>query len=48
MDHTNVIKMQHAFFTSGEFRPEDSVLNIVMDYIPMTVYRINESFKKLN
>ena len=47
MDHPNVIKMQHAFFTSGE-RPEDSILNIAMDFIPMTVYRINAQFKKLD
>ena len=47
MDHPNVIKMQHAFFTSGD-RPEDSILNIAMDFIPMTVYRIIAQFKKLN
>ena len=39
--------MQHAFFTSGE-KSDDSFLNIIMDYIPMTVYRINEEFKSLN
>ena len=47
MNHPNVIRMQHAFFTSGE-RPEESVLNIVMDYIPMTVFRINHMFNRLN
>lgn len=47
MNHTNVIKMQHAFFTQGE-RPEDSILNIVMDYIPMNVHRVNMQFKMLN
>ena len=40
MDHPNVIKLLHAFFTSGE-RPEDSILNMVMDFIPLTVYRVN-------
>ena len=47
MDHPNVIKLLHAFFTSGE-RPEDSILNMVMDFIPLTVYRVNFQFKKLN
>jgi glycogen synthase kinase 3 beta len=47
MDHPNVIKLLHAFFTSGD-RPEDSILNIVMDFIPMTVFRINFQFQKLN
>lgn len=40
MDHPNVIKLLHAFFTSGD-RPEDSILNMVMDFIPLTVYRVN-------
>ena len=43
MDHPNVIKLLHSFFTSGD-RPEDSILNIVMDFIPMTVFRINFQF----
>jgi hypothetical protein len=47
MDHPNVIKMLYAFFTSGD-KPEHSVLNLVMDLIPMTVYRVNTYFKKLN
>ena len=45
MRHPNIIKMQHAFFTQGE---DASYLNIVMDYIPMTVHRINLQFKSLN
>lgn len=47
MDHPNIIAMQHAFFTSGD-RPEDSILNIVMDYIPMNVHRVISYFKGLN
>ena len=45
--HPNVIRMQHAFFTSGE-KIDDSFLNIIMDYIPMNIHRINEEFKSLN
>ena len=47
MDHTNIVRMQHAFFTSGE-KPEDSTLNIVMDFIPMNLHRVNHFFNKLN
>lgn len=39
--------MQHAFFTSGD-KPEDSILNIVMDYVPMNVHRVLMQFKLLN
>jgi len=47
MKHPNTIRMQHAFFTSGE-RPEDSALNIVMDFIPLTANRVVSYFQKLN
>jgi serine/threonine protein kinase len=47
MSHTNVIRMQHAFFTKGD-NPEDSILNIVMDYIPMSVHRVLAQFRLLD
>jgi serine/threonine protein kinase len=47
MDHTNVIKMEHAFFTEGD-KPAESVLNIVMEFIPMHIHRVNCFFHKLN
>ena len=53
-NHPNVIKLQHAFFTMSEKSKDSdsedegaSVLNIVMDFIPMTIGRVVESFKKL-
>lgn len=39
LDHPNIIKMKHAFFTSGS-RKEEVFLNIVMDFVPETVYRV--------
>lgn len=47
LSHPNVIRMQHAFFTSGE-KAEDSILNLVLDFIPMTVHRMNTIFARLN
>ena len=47
MEHPNVIKLQHAFFTEGK-KAENGILNIVMDYIPMTAHRINILFRELN
>ena len=39
MHHCNIVRTQHAYFEPGE-KPEDIMLNIVMDYIPTNVYRI--------
>ena len=47
VDHPNVIKLQHAFFTSDEDDPQATVLNIVMDFIPMTINRVSSCFERL-
>ncbi len=46
LNHPNVIKMKHAFFTKGE-KEDEVYLNIVMDYIPDTVYRIMRHYVKM-
>ena len=46
LDHPNVVKMKHAFFTSGA-RKEEVYLNIVMDYIPETVYRVLRHYQEI-
>ena len=46
LGHPNVIKMKHAFFTQGE-KTDEVYLNIVMDYIPDTVYRIMRHYIKM-
>ncbi len=46
LSHPNVIKMKHAFFTQGD-KPDDVYLNIVMDYIPDTVYRVMRHYLKM-
>ena len=38
--------MKHAFFTKGE-KEDEVYLNIVMDYIPDTVYRIMRHYVKM-
>jgi len=44
--HPNVIRMQHAFFTQGEHEG-DSVLNIVMDFVPLTITKVISHFKTM-
>ena len=38
--------MKHAFFTSGD-KPDEVYLNIVMDFIPETVYRVMKHYVKM-
>lgn len=44
-DHPNVVKMKHSFTTQGD-KKDDVYLNIVMDFIPDTVYRVMREFHK--
>jgi glycogen synthase kinase 3 beta len=37
--HPNVITLRHAFYTQGE-KQDEIYLNVVMDYMPETVYRV--------
>ena len=46
LHHPNVIGMRHAFHTAGD-KPEEVYLNVVMDYIPETVYRVMKSYLKM-
>ena len=46
MHHVNVVKLHHAYYKQGSLG-FGSILNIIMDYIPMTVDRVIYSFQKL-
>ncbi|CAK0884130.1 unnamed protein product [Prorocentrum cordatum] len=37
MRHPNIVTLKHAFYTSGE-SPDELYLNMVMEYVPETVY----------
>lgn len=41
--HTNVITLRHAFYTQGE-KQDEIYLNVVMDYMPDTVYRVLKQY----
>jgi glycogen synthase kinase 3 beta len=38
--------MKHAFYTSGD-KPDEVYLNVVMDFIPETVYRVMKHYVKM-
>lgn len=44
--HPNVITLKHAFYTQGD-KPDEIYLNVVMDYIPETVYRVLKHYNKM-
>lgn len=54
--HPNVITLKHAFYTQGDkvssefintMQPDEIYLNVVMDYIPETVYRVLKHYNKM-
>jgi glycogen synthase kinase 3 beta len=43
--HQNIVTLQHAFYTNGD-KPEELFLNLVMDFVSDTVYKILKSHGK--
>jgi glycogen synthase kinase 3 beta len=46
MHHPNVIEMKQHFLTNGD-KPDEVYLNVVMDYIPDTVYKVMKQYQKM-
>lgn len=44
LDHCNVVKLKYFFYTGGE--KDEVYLNLVMEYIPETVYRVARHYSK--
>lgn len=44
--HPNMIHLRHAFYTTGE-KPDELYLNVVMDYVPDTIYRVVRHYNKM-
>merc|ERR550537_316184 len=45
MSHPNIVTLKHAFYTSGD-SPDELYLNMVMEYMPETVYGVMKRFSK--
>lgn len=48
LDHPNCIKVHEYFFSSGDERPDEKYLNLVMDYVPDTLFKILRFYFKKN
>lgn len=46
LHHPNSIEMRHFFYTNGD-KPDEVYLNVVMDYIPDTIYKVMKSYYKM-
>jgi len=46
LHHPNVVEMRQSFYTNGD-KPDEVYLNVVMDYIPDTVYRVMKQYLKM-
>ena len=48
LNHPNVVKLMDSFYTSGDKPGSDEVfLNLVLEFIPDTVYRVCRHYSKL-
>jgi glycogen synthase kinase 3 beta len=45
MRHPNIVTLKHAFYTSGD-SPDELYLNMVMEFVPETVYCVMKRFGK--
>ncbi|CAI8026517.1 Glycogen synthase kinase-3 beta, partial [Geodia barretti] len=39
LSHCNIIRLQYFFYSSGD-KKDELYLNLVLDYVPETVYRV--------
>lgn len=45
LSHPNIVTLKHAFYTNGE-KPDEVFLNVVMEYLSDTVYRMVKHYTK--
>ncbi|KAI6235669.1 Protein kinase domain-containing protein [Aphelenchoides besseyi] len=45
LDHQNIVKLKYFFYTSGD-KKDELFLNLILEYIPETVYRVSRHFSK--
>ncbi|XP_035305189.1 glycogen synthase kinase-3 alpha isoform X2 [Cricetulus griseus] len=45
LDHCNIVRLRYFFYSSGE-KKDELYLNLVLEYVPETVYRVARHFTK--
>lgn len=46
LDHPNVVSLKHCFYSAGE-KADEVYLNLVLEFVPETVYRISRHYSKV-
>ncbi|CAN6453115.1 unnamed protein product [Victoria cruziana] len=46
LDHPNVVALKHCFFSTTE--KDELYLNLVLEYVPETVYRVLKHYSRMN
>lgn len=46
LDHPNVVSLKHCFFSTTD--KDELYLNLVLEYVPETVYRVTRHYSKAN
>ncbi|KAF8408250.1 hypothetical protein HHK36_007398 [Tetracentron sinense] len=46
LDHPNIVSLKHCFFSTTE--KEELYLNLVLEYVPETVYRVAKHYSRAN
>jgi len=46
LHHPNCVEMRQSFYTNGD-KPDEVYLNVVMDYIQDTAYRVMKNYLKM-
>ena len=45
LEHCNIVKLKYFFYTSGD-KKDEVFLNLVLEYVPETVYRVARQYSK--
>lgn len=46
LDHPNIVSLKHCFFSTSD--KEEVYLNLVLEFVPETVYRIARNYSRIN
>ena len=46
LDHPNVVSLKHCFFSTTD--KDELYLNLVLEYVPETVYRVAKHYSRMN
>jgi len=46
LDHPNIVQLKHCFFSTAD--KDELYLNLVLEYVPETVYRVTKYYSRMN